>query len=588
MVSIKEDGSYRVVEPSISADRFSALESNTVSLVYESIAGGVMGGYVEEGFPLYYINSRLLHYLGYEDRAQFEEAIGGMVINCMYPDDRERVDAQVAANLKGQDEYEVKYRMLRRDGSAFWVLDRGKRFYNEEGREVITSVIIDIDDSVRLQEDMARQSEMLRAKNEELTQFYDAFVSGVIKLEGRAPFTVLYNNDHFQALMGYGKGEDGLVGSPVAGLLWPADLNRFQAFLEEAVRGERPAPCTVRLQKAGGKPYWVQVNVRCAKGQNGSAPLLYCLFIDVDAQQEKEKAYRKQEHFMSLILSDIVGGVFITYLEPPYPLAYVSESLLTFLGYSRKAFEQASGGVFMPLVCEEDWGRMALSVSEQVARCGHYEVEYRIIKSDGALVWVLEKGNSALDEEGQPILVCLLMDISQRRKQQEKLVRRSRLDSLTDVYNRATAQREIDRHLAMRPPEELSAFFMLDLDDFKVVNDKLGHIAGDGLLVELAKLLRENFREGDVVGRLGGDEFIVFLKGVKERAFVEQKAAYLCKRVKEAFQSGFGELAPSVSIGVAVAGPGRQADFGSLYRVADEALYMAKSQGKNTYQVLEG
>ena len=113
-------------------------------LLNDSLPGGMMGGYIQEGFPFYFINKRMLDYLGYGSEAEFVDDIGGMISNCMHPDDRAMVDAQVACQMADRGEYIVEYRMKKQDGSYIWVHDLGREVTAENGRRAILSVCIDI------------------------------------------------------------------------------------------------------------------------------------------------------------------------------------------------------------------------------------------------------------------------------------------------------------------------------------------------------------------------------------------------------------------------------------------------------------
>lgn len=121
-------------------------------LLDESIAGGMMGGYIEEGFPFYFINRRMLSHLGYADEADFVSDTGGYITNCMHPDDREMVDREVGCQLEASDEYTVEYRMKSKGGSYIWVHDVGRQIIAEDGRPAIISVCFDITRERWLQE----------------------------------------------------------------------------------------------------------------------------------------------------------------------------------------------------------------------------------------------------------------------------------------------------------------------------------------------------------------------------------------------------------------------------------------------------
>lgn len=102
-------------------------------LLSDSLPGGMMGGYIEEDFPFYFINRQMLHYLGYETEEGFVEDIGGFVKNCMHPDDQEAVDKSVMEQLAQADGYVVEYRMKKKDGSYIWVHDMGRKVIAEDG-----------------------------------------------------------------------------------------------------------------------------------------------------------------------------------------------------------------------------------------------------------------------------------------------------------------------------------------------------------------------------------------------------------------------------------------------------------------------
>lgn len=121
-------------------------------LLDASLPGGMMGGYLEEGFPFYFVNRRMLDYLGFADEAEFVGSIKGLVSNCMHPEDRERVDTEVAQQLREKDEYVVEYRMRKRDGSYIWVHDLGRRTKDEQGRPAIISVCLDVTEERQLQQ----------------------------------------------------------------------------------------------------------------------------------------------------------------------------------------------------------------------------------------------------------------------------------------------------------------------------------------------------------------------------------------------------------------------------------------------------
>ncbi len=153
-------------------------------------------------------------------------------------------------------------------------------------------------------------------------------------------------------------------------------------------------------------------------------------------------------------------------------------------------------------------------------------------------------------------------------------------DKLTGLYNRASGEKKINSILARGDFEE-GAFLLLDIDNFKSVNDKFGHQCGDTVLAEAACILKNVFRESDVLCRLGGDEFVVFMPFNNDGIFIESKIAQLLQAMKRQVSVGSDSVTISCSIGAARA-PHNGTDFTKLYENADKALYKSKAKGRNS------
>ncbi len=178
-------------------------------------------------------------------------------------------------------------------------------------------------------------------------------------------------------------------------------------------------------------------------------------------------------------------------------------------------------------------------------------------------------------------------DILQQTVEQQKyelIASKSRAerDVLVDAYNKIGVENKIKEAIEEGVG---GAFYILDIDNFKEINDSKGHPFGDKVLVYLSKRIANAFRQQDIVGRIGGDEFVIFQKNVTDAQSVQQRAVGLCRDIRVPFVDENGvSVAVSVSIGIAVF-PQDAKDFESLYAKADEALYKAKKKGKNTFFV---
>ncbi len=173
-------------------------------------------------------------------------------------------------------------------------------------------------------------------------------------------------------------------------------------------------------------------------------------------------------------------------------------------------------------------------------------------------------------------------DISGVKNANQRLIDKAERDPLTKLYNKAATKSLIKNCLRTDSRDTYDAFIIVDVDNFKTVNDTLGHLFGDSVLVELSQEMQDLFRSNDIIGRIGGDEFIVFLRGLKQKSHIEAKAADLCKVFSLIYSDEDDGVKISGSLGIALY-PDDGDTFDELYRKADIALYTSKRAGKSCY-----
>ncbi len=248
------------------------------------------------------------------------------------------------------------------------------------------------------------------------------------------------------------------------------------------------------------------------------------------------------------------------------------------------------------LVCPEDAQMVAeYAKSENIVaefQSGKSEstIEYRRVDGEGVYRWVKAVTHLYRDKASGDILgFTYIKDIDKEKRQQLDLRQRAERDSLTGLYNKGTAEFLTSAYLELdHGQKNTGALFLIDVDYFKAINDHLGHSFGDKVLCQLAEKLKAVFRVDDVVGRAGGDEFMVFMKRTAGQNIIREKGALICEAFRMVYTSDFGvRYAISASIGVACY-PRDGASFGELYRKADIALYTAKNKGKDTYSLYGG
>ncbi len=324
-------------------------------------------------------------------------------------------------------------------------------------------------------------------------------------------------------------------------------------------------------------------------------PAIAGLVVNARDATERHRAERElrdaQERFRSafehapigMALSAIDGRFF-----------RVNRALARMLG---RAEDELLGASMLGLTHPDDRPQLVEATDRLLAGdVGTYQVEMRYLHVDGRAVWVGVSVSLVRDVAGQPLyMVSQAEDITERKASGERLAHQAIHDPLTGLPNRLLfvdrlrrALHDVDPQLhgGIGPPPGHVAVLFLDLDHFKVVNDSLGHSAGDRLLVAVADRLRAAIRPDDTVARFGGDEFTVLCTGVPDvttaRELAERVAAAVCRPV----QLAEGEVYVTASIGIALSG-GELETPETLLRNADSAMYGAKDHGRSRAELFD-
>ena len=221
-----------------------------------------------------------------------------------------------------------------------------------------------------------------------------------------------------------------------------------------------------------------------------------------------------------------------------------------------------------------------------------YQSDLEIIRNDKGTSYIIEENDDGIkeylelikmpthDENGNVTgIIALINDVTEKQLLKKELEKRSTTDFLTGVMNRRACQENIQRQLSINNKGTL---LMIDVDDFKHVNDTYGHNIGDEVLIKVASIIKNNVEEYDLVGRMGGDEFIAFLCTNTDEKHACQVAQRIIDEIKTGFSDKEYEKDVSVSIGIAVC-KGEHLSFEKMYTTADKALYNVKNTVKGTY-----
>ena len=297
-------------------------------------------------------------------------------------------------------------------------------------------------------------------------------------------------------------------------------------------------------------------------------------------QASLESELRQSEsRFRSLVQnsSDVIMVV-----SPTGEIRFHTPSVERLLGYAPDALV----GARLEDYLHPDDRAAALSCVADTAAGGDCTGgEWRILHRDGMWLHVDVLSSGMLNDPTIRGLVLTMRNVTERKALERRLTHEALHDPLTDLPNRALLQRRLAGALARTDSTGLAVLFV-DLDDFKVVNDTLGHAAGDQLIIAVGRRLRDALREEDLAARLGGDEFAVLVENVTSPAEAEAVAARLTTELQRPFTIAGRQVFAHASIGVAVGIPG-EVTPDELLRKADVAMYGAKGHGKARFETYD-
>lgn len=349
--------------------------------------------------------------------------------------------------------------------------------------------------------------------------------------------------------------------------------------------GQQPAPFVVGAEpRRGGPVRWVQVSTRAAVAADGGSELLTVL-ADVTGPREIRAALARSEMQFSLAMENAPIGMALA--DPLWRLQAVNPSLAGLFGVEPPAL---IGRDLSALSHPDDRGTERAHVQRLLAGEGHrFTLEKRYLRPDGQTVWtVLDVVLVRTPEGVADHFVIQLRDTTDARLQSEMLAHRAMHDPLTGLANRTLMQEVLQRTVDQPDAAGRLAVIAVDLDEFKQINDKFGHPAGDDVLVHVAGVLRAATAGRGTVSRTGGDEFVVVVRDPDAGRVAFEVAAGIHKALVNPVRTHRRQLPVRVSIGIAVADPGiLSGGVMGMLSAADAALYRAKGGGRGRTEVYE-
>lgn len=382
-----------------------------------------------------------------------------------------------------------------------------------------------------------------------------------------------YVNPKFTQLTGYGMAE--LKGKTPKILRSPDTPPTVYDTLLDTIRTGREWRGELQNRKKNGECYWDYISISPVRDDEGKISHFVSTQENITERKLAEKRLIQQQEFSDSIINSLPGIFYM--LDEDGGFIRVNPQFLAVTGYTSRELENMTAADFFE---GPDKTQSKERIRKVIARGESSAEALFVIKSGRKIPYYFTGHRTQID--GRDYVVGLGTDITERYQLEQELARQARTDLLTGLNNRRhflyLADQELKRARRYREPVTL---LMLDLDEFKAINDKYGHQTGDQVLFRIGDIFRKTLRESDIAGRLGGEEFAILLpkNGMDDALEVAERLRVEIENTQVSLPNG-DELRITASIGVAML-PEEDISLDQLCNLADQALYQAKWGGRN-------
>ena len=530
-------------------------------LAKDIIANAVVGIYIVQDSKFVYVSELYQKITGYTDK----ELIGEYSLKNIYSDDRDKVRNQAIRCLKRESFEPYEYRFINKDNELRHILETVTSIMFKGERATLGS-FMDITERKMMEE-------KYRSILENIQEGYFE-----VDLAGNLTFL----NDSVCRVLGYSREE--LMGMNNQHYTTDKETAQkvFQAFHQVYTTGVPLKEFGWDITRKDGNKRYVEGSISLLKDSSGKATGFRGVSHDVTERKQAEKALRQSEEKYRSILENIQEAYFEVDLVGNF--TFYNDSLCRLTGCTREELLGTNYTQFS----NEEMSQKAFKAFNKVFSTGEPTdgFDWQITRKDGSKRYIEASVSLQKDSSGKAAgFKGVIRDITERKRIEQELNHMATHDTLTGLPNRLMFSQLLDHSIqsAQRNMKQLAVLF-IDLDRFKIINDSLGHEAGDLLLKEMALRFKQSLRTVDIVGRLGGDEFTILMEDFNELKQVETLAHKILNTVIKPFAIMGEEYRVTASIGISVF-PKDGQDEQTLMKNADIAMYFAKEGGKNTFQL---
>lgn len=425
-------------------------------------------------------------------------------------------------------------------------------------------------------------------KLDDLGPIGDYINSAILIANADADFTITHANQGYFDLIGYTR-EEVLANFQNKGLATlhqdEAELAAYGLLTQIKATTEATFSVKTKLVSKSEGYKWVHFSGRLHKGADGFEKFYFSL-VDISEHISLLEQLQQEQTYSNEIFSLTDDALFVFDIKNQ-TIKY-SEHFAQRFGIERYYENYPYSMAATSSIMSADGVQKVLDyiANAKLGIANGSNVEFCYFLPNGEPVWFLHHYRIIFDQNGVPDkIIGKLTDISRQKAELDHLKNLAVTDSLTNLLNKEESARRIAKALAESHADELQALFIVDIDNFKGVNDSLGHQFGDEVLREIATQVKGVFRDSDIIGRMGGDEFIILMRNTASLEPAISRAQALSSIFRKTYSGTNREYKISASIGIVLCTTGM--DFQQAYAFADHALYSSKRRGKDCYTVYQ-
>lgn len=417
---------------------------------------------------------------------------------------------------------------------------------------------------------------------ENFSSMVDNIIAGICFFDyENGNLTPLYINDGFFRMLGYSRVRGMKYLEKVERSIIPEDIPTFNQAIADVLKDDGVVDVEFRTVTGSGGLRWLHVrgNLYARKRKRYT---IVTVVEDVTERRNVEEELQRQAERLH-ILSEAEGEKILDYNAKTDVMIIKSNDEF---GMPRdEIYNRYLEKFNAEKIYWEDVPYYKAVMSGLLKSPKHDTIEFRINRFDEDFTWYQVNLTSLLGAEGYVTrIVGRMININDKKLKEMDLLLRAEKDALTGLYNQGATEQLIHSAIEDSSENALSALMIVDLDNFKEVNDLLGHANGDQLLEKTADLMKDMFKGSDVIGRIGGDEFLIFMRNLSTISDADEMAGNIVKRINFKFDFEGQPVHVTCSVGVAVY-PYHGTTYEELFEKADRAVYTVKANGKDGYRV---